>query len=383
MTWVPAILAALSPVERLNALKSSPNGAAMLNWTVWAPMILAIVLVVVLVAIYRRWMAHRRSVKAFALGAEQLGLDAEEQAVLARVVSVAGLRDPAAVYESDAAFNQGLQIFMAGHAAAGMSNEAKARLAEIVWSLREKLGFREAPQASPGRPAPLNIPIPAGSNVSIERLGADEPVRGTVIEAGEEEIIVRVDEPLQSAVGEVWRLRYLALATQWEFDVAVKEVMSAGVRLRLRGNGRAVNHRRFVRAATDRSAHFAPFPFMHEPPEGELLRFVAGTLTEIGGPGLRIQSPVCTQPGDRVLVLLQMGESQVIQGSGTVRRCTPDDGGAVAAATWTTVVELTGLSDAEVGRLVCETNHAARQAAGSGPFSEQPGKAPDPMPSRN
>jgi hypothetical protein len=93
--------------------------------------------------------------------------------------------------------------------------------------------------------------------------------------------------------------------------------------------------------------------------------YVAGQLTEIAGPGLRVEAPVNVEAGDRVLLALKLGESNVVEGVGTVRRAIRREGEDSVL-----VVELVGLSREEVAKLSQETNAAAqeavRQEAGEG-----------------
>jgi hypothetical protein len=143
----------------------------------------------------------------------------------------------------------------------------------------------------------------------------------------------------------------------WEFDAVVTEVARPTVRLRLAGTPRGTNYRRYIRAATRKPAYVALFPFLKEAAEGESLQFTSGTLIEIGGPGLRVIAPVRTDVGERVAVRVIMANQWSIQGIGTVRRSRPVGGGD-----WESVVEMTGLTEEELERLVRETNAAAKQA---------------------
>jgi len=91
-------------------------------------------------------------------------------------------------------------------------------------------------------------------------------------------------------------------------------------------------------------------------------QFVAGTLTEIGGPGLRLDVPLSVEAGDRVLVVLKMDEGKTIQGTAVVRRVLDSHDAAHVVA-----VEMVGLSEAEIGELQRETNAAARQDTEAAP----------------
>jgi hypothetical protein len=91
--------------------------------------------------------------------------------------------------------------------------------------------------------------------------------------------------------------------------------------------------------------------------------FVAGTITEIAGPGLRIEAPLQVGVDDRALIMFQMNDTgaAVVSDIGRVRYVKKmTDGYSLA-------VELGGLSEADVEGLVRFAN--ARQSQTGGPSS--------------
>ena len=107
---------------------------------------------------------------------------------------------------------------------------------------------------------------------------------------------------------------------------------------------------------TRRSAYAAAFPFLSLDSSDETPQFVSGALTEIGGPGLRLDVPLTVEAGDRVLVVLKMDGGKTIQGTGVVRRVLASHDEIQAIG-----VEMVGLSEAEIGEMQKETNAAARR----------------------
>lgn len=164
----------------------------------------------------------------------------------------------------------------------------------------------------------------------------------------------RGEDPL--AVGQACVLRRAFDGLQWEFPAMVVAAADGLIIARRLGEPRYVNLRRFVRVATQKPAFVARYPFVKAESSEELPAFVPGQVTEIAGPGLRIDAPLEAEVGDRVLAVARMPDDKVVQGVGEVRRVV-----RVAPTGRTLAVELTGLVEREIGELVRETNAAARQ----------------------
>ena len=104
------------------------------------------------------------------------------------------------------------------------------------------------------------------------------------------------------------------------------------------------------------------------PPE-----FVAGVVTELAGPGLRIESALAVDVGERVLVVFSLDEedgdlmraeaggkasaARVVEDVGEVRHIRAVGNGFSIA------VELTSLKDSDVDELICATNAASLRAS--------------------
>jgi hypothetical protein len=101
------------------------------------------------------------------------------------------------------------------------------------------------------------------------------------------------------------------------------------------------------------------------PPE-----FIPAVVTELAGPGLRIEAPLKTEVGDRVLVVLRLDDEEkqdsapqrregktstlkIVEDIGEVRHTKDIPSGFSIA------VELTGLSDSDVNELIRATNAAS------------------------
>ena len=97
------------------------------------------------------------------------------------------------------------------------------------------------------------------------------------------------------------------------------------------------------------------------------------TVTELAGPGLRIEAPLRVRTGDRVLVIFQPGGTDampsaggqtarpfLIEDMGQIRHCRDVDGGTSFA------VELAGLNEADIDELVRITNVISAKAGTAG-----------------
>ncbi|MBE3134633.1 MAG: PilZ domain-containing protein [Acidobacteria bacterium] len=128
--------------------------------------------------------------------------------------------------------------------------------------------------------------------------------------------------------------------------------------VRLIGAPKPTNLRRFVRVRTHKAARLAPFPFVDDRPADEVPQFVAGTLTEMGGPGLRIEAPIELSKGSRVLLMIELDGTHSLRATGLVRRSSMRNDGMAEVG-----LEIVGLNDEQIADLVKAT-HAAAQDAG-------------------
>jgi len=346
---------ALDPVERWSAARTvdSFHWSTLSQPTVWVPLIVLSGIGVAMVVVYRRHRLRRKLLAAFGRAAAQVDLSTGERAMLVRIAEIA---DPGTARESGslaAAFEDGARQVLEGRTTERLSADARRRVQDIVTSLRIKLGLA-ARESSVSTEAGLT----REDQVTVSRPGAQEEVCGTVIGIGGVDVAVRLDTPLDLRVGGAAVLRKVRGGTQWEYNLTVTQIEDDVVRARLIGSPTRKNMRRFVRVPLRRPAHVGRYAFLHED-EGPLLpTFVEGTLCEIAGPGLLIEIDLGAEVGERVLIVLDLGDNRCLRGVGVVRRASAaqDDRPAEVA------VELSGMSEAEVARLVKETNAAARGA---------------------
>lgn len=352
------LVAALSPTERLEAMRNvdSFHFADLAQPSVYMPLLLVGMLVVAALVAYRRHRARGALVAAFGREAGRVDMTGAERTMLARIARAAEPKALSDTWTLASAFDDGMKRVLVDRVTRDLAPEARRRVHEVMGSLRTKLGLAPAGEASAEASG-----LVRDARVTVAHPGASPEVGATVVGVGNREVTVRMDEPLEFRTGAAAVLRQVRGREQWEFSVVVGQAESDMVRARLIGAPRKTNLRRFVRVATRRPVHVARYDFVHEGADGRLPAFLEGMLIEIAGPGLRIEGPIEASVGERVLVVLEADASRCFRGMGVVRRFTPSDAGPAELA-----VELTCVTEAEVARLVKETNDTARDAAHGG-----------------
>jgi hypothetical protein len=351
-----------------------------------------IILTVLFIAAGYRQKAKERNVvnKAFAIYAQRLGLSRLERQILLDIADRTKLKRNESVFTMVTAFERGaaeLTKDTLARRGAKASKNLSARLAV----LREKLGFeKKRPFSAATSNKPSSKQIPAGKQLHISRPNAGDPtsIESTVIENNDVEFTVKLTDSLESKPGEFWSVRYNFGASVWEFETSSISCYGNILVLNHSDNIRFINRRRFLRVPVNKPTFIARFPFARTlqtennsdreigkdsanisgdtwgPPE-----FVPASVTELAGPGLRLEAPLDVNVGDRVLVILKLSEQQrqkpnsqrtgktapekIVEDIGEVRHTKRiKDGFSIA-------VELTGLSDPNINELVCATNAAS------------------------
>lgn len=401
MDGINAVVLALTPMERWNAarLRRGPwTGELFVTFAVVALVILTVMFVVVT---YSRIREQRRAhSRVFHGYAERRGLSPQEERTLQEIAKRSGLRQSEVIFTAADAFDRGATKLLEDTALKGRSSEAAANLHTELSALRQKLGFKQRVGAPANSRKPSTREIPVGKKLHITRRKArnSTPIESTVIKNDDTELAVRLPIPLASVPGEVWRVHYYSGASVWEFDTSVVNCYDEVLVLNHSDNVRFVNRRRFQRVSVNRPAFIARFPFARTLPidsqsakqvsKGEEglpgvaesswgpPEFVPAVVTELAGPGLRIEhieAPLELKVGERVLVVFKLNEEKQkdsdSQGAGeSVAPRIVEDIGQVKHSRaieqgWSIAVELMGLSDSDVNELIRAANTASSKAA--------------------
>ena len=81
--------------------------------------------------------------------------------------------------------------------------------------------------------------------------------------------------------------------------------------MRLAGVVRTLDLRRYTRTRADAEARVAEFPLVKDGQASDAPAFVPARMTEAGGPGLKLDSSLRVAEGERILVVLKLGDRSI------------------------------------------------------------------------
>lgn len=396
-----AVVLALTPLERWAAARGNSGNVAIGRWFIVIGIIVILLLTVLLFVV--SFNRNRREQKAsgllFVEYAAQRGLTVRERQILRKLARKAGLKRSESVFTLGGAFDRGAaRMLEEGFADPQTREEAEQLKAELSF-LREKLGFRKPAKSSAGAPATLtdlsSRSIAVGKKVRITRRkppGSDR-IESIVVENSDDGLSIKLEKSVRITFGESWCVRYDFGSSVQEFDTTIISYDGDVLILNHTENVRFINRRRFLRVPVKRQALIARFPFAWTLADADagnrdgtaandhsaqasvlswgLPQFVPAVVTELAGPGLRIESSLEAKIGQRVLVVFDLDQNRgsiptnpdnqqlarkIVQDIGKVRHTRPiKDGFSIA-------VELTGLSDSNIDELTRATNAASLSA---------------------
>jgi len=403
---------AMTPLQRWRAAREFDMNSAAERWFVLIGIVAMLTLAVLLFALsFKRIRQERKaSDHLFTEYARKRGLTLRERQMLLETARQAGLKRNEAIFTLGTAFDRGMAKIIEENLADQQATEESRQLKTELWSLREKLGFRNQPYAPDGSPTnttkPSSRQIPVGKKVQLTRRKAQDShdIESTVVENSHSELTLRLTKPVKVTFKEYWCVRYNSGPFVWEFDTSV--VSYDGDRLVLNHSDgvRFVKRRRFLRVPVEMSALIASFPFEKslvesspssqeqgaanpdsaKPPAATLFppEFVPAVVTELAGPGLRIESSLEIKAGERILVVFSLEHDanpadrspnpatpKIVEDVGVVRRTKRAQNGLSIA------VELTGLSDSNIDELVRATNAASLMVSDRNRNVPMPGNA--------
>jgi len=408
------IVLALTPIERWKAAGQQNTGLTE-HWFILTGIAVIIILTVLLLIVsYNRISRERKfSGHLFFDYAEQRGLSGRERQILLKTAQKAGLKKNQAIFSMVGAFDAGAKKMIEECLAQQGAEESRWLRTELSF-LREKLGFQKESSVSTGSPSKLKRPssrhILTGKKLYVTRRKSPNlgDIESTVIKNDNMELTIKLTIAVESKPGELWRAHYSFGASLWEFDSSVVRCNGDILVLNHSDDVRFISRRRFLRVKVNKPAFIARFPFSRTlssnnnnnrkkgpvakrisvnepgsiwgPPE-----FMPATVTELGGPGLRIETKLEVKVGDRVLVIVNLSEekeqdlnpsskstslrsvlsrdrkstpSKIVEDIGEVRNVRALQNGSSIA------VELTGLSDSNLNELIRATNAAYIRTSG-------------------
>ena len=397
---------ALTPIQRMYAVRQLNTDHFMPDRWYLIAGVLAIILLAVLlyVVTYNRANQERKSARnLFAEYAEQRGLSGNERGILMKIAVGAGLRQVEAIFTMSSAFDRGVAK-MVGESIALLGVEKSKQLKTALSVLREKLGFHNMRPGSAGfttrsiKLSSRQIPVGKRLDITCRKTQESSSIEAAVIENNDAELVIRLASPIASAVGDYWCVHYQFGASIWEFDTSVVSCEGDIMILNHSDDVRFINRRRFLRVPVEGPAFIARFPFRKtlsdksggatqaggtHRADGNFVRvsdiswglpeFVPAVVTELAGPGLRVEANLEIKQGDKVLVVFRLDEEikralaqsgrdaktaklKVVEDIGEVRHVQPVENGSSIA------IELMGLSDSDLNELIRATNTASLKA---------------------
>lgn len=392
---VSSAVLALTLPQRWAALRQFNTNTMTERWFIVTGIVAILVLTAVLFVVSNRRKTRQQSLsnKMFAEYAEKRGLSTRERLLLLDIVCSMGFLQIESIFTLSSAFDRGAAKQIE-ECSAEQGIQAGNHLRSELSFLREKLGF---PKQHPSSISLLtqskklsSRQISVGKKLNIVRLKARSQgeITGTVIKNNGVELCIRLTEAIRTVPGEVWRVRYYFGASVWEFDTSVINYRDRMLVINHSDSVRFINRRRFLRVSINKPAFIARFPFTKniDGKEGEIdteqnifepPQFVPAVITELAGPGLRIETTLKLKENkDRVIVMFRLdGEKN--------QKISPDQHAKTASSKivsdiaevrhvkamgdrFSIAVELTKLSDLNVNELIRDTNaesiRAGRQA---------------------
>lgn len=362
------IAADLAQEEKLSAVRRGLGGESLFTnpWFILTGVSIVFILMLLLVMIQHSKIEREEedSKAQFERYCERYGLSSDEGTILSEIAHQSGVKRQDLIFSHAEMFERGVVYLLQSHFAAGRTVAQRKELNLLVDSVKNKIGFKKQAEAfgagsvrgkllsSRAMTAGKEVVIgPAGGNVKSR-------VNAVVMENNEHELVLHPEIAVRSSSGEVWNVHYEFGSACWEFEAAVIDCSEEGLVLHHSDGVQFINRRRFLRVDVEKEALIAPFPMVRgESYNGTMdPDFVTGKVTELSGPGLRIESGLRALVGDRVMVVFELEPGRFFEDVGVVRWCKDRLGGSSMG------VELIGLSDSGVDELVRATN---REAIGS------------------
>jgi len=387
------IVLALTPMQRWNAAGRFNSNSINEDWFIITAIVLLAISSILLYAVsyYRNTQEQKVTNRLFAEYADKRGLTEYERQILLNIANNAELKQKEAIFTMSSAFD---------HGAAKITKKGKHLKTELSF-LREKLGFKSQTNQPKGTTLKLkkklssrHIPVNHKLYITRCKVPVSSSIESTVIENNDMELRIKPTTPVEVTSGDSWCVRYYFGSSVWEFDTTVVSCIGEILVLSHSNNVRFINRRRFLRVPVNKPAFMAHFPFTRSfakinnnkedfkgqqdfanasggtwgPPN-----FIPVVITELAGPGLRIQTPQKIKVDERVLVVFELdkekdeisssqekGEmftSKIVEDIGEVRHVQATQNG------WSIAVELVGLSDSNINELIRATNAASLKAS--------------------
>jgi hypothetical protein len=418
------ILQVLTPHQRWQAVREFETTLTFQRLLALIGVAALVILVLLLIWVsYKRATEERKiNEQLFFNSSKRLGLSEHERYILLQVVKKSGLKQRDAIFSMEDAFLRGAGKLIDESIAARPNSlksahqkaEENEKLISDLASLREKLGFLPYGatnlKTTSKKLSTRQIPVGTVLHITPHKIPNLAGLDSKVIQNNNIELTLQLQTPVQSIPGARWNVRFNSTTSVWEFDSSVVCCDGNVLVLRHSDDIRFVNRRRFARTKVNIPAFVACFPFVkvhhsgqtgvnpeiiHKAEQTEqrsisnstsswgIPEFVPAVVTELAGASLRLDVPMNVNLGERMVIIFKLDEekskyagsqknsktttSKIIQNIGKVKTTKAIENGQSIA------VELIGLSDSDVSKLVRATNSAlAKSETASQPAKDEP-----------
>ena len=376
--FLSTVVSAMTPQQRWDVITNPDNYTTELWFIVFCLTAIITLLTLFLMISSKRTRQEQEAAKSlFEQYARKRGLSPHEQSLLRKIVIRAKLKRKESIYTLPSAFDRGATQ-MVGGTLIREGDEASKQLQVELTFIREKLGFpkqssKSTTQTVPSEEASSRL-IPVGKKVFARhnKIFISGDVETTVLESNEDNFTIELQKPMEITYDKPWYIRYYPGPSVWEFETHAVSCDGNFVVLSHSNDIRVISRRRFLRVPVKKPTFVAIFPFIKkaaenigkktissrssedsfgalEPPE-----FSPAVITELGGPGMIVETTMPAKAGDKVLLVFRLNdEEKVVESIAIVRHVITKESGSSLA------VELTGLSESNINELICATNSAS------------------------
>jgi hypothetical protein len=414
MYEIEHILLALTPMERWSATRQLHTEAGSLSWFLLGTGALLLVLVFVFVIVSIKQRAGREVLPspepperaepprraetatppAPAAKPAPAGLTTRENQILLGIAMCGGDQDSQDIFTSAEAFDQGARNLLAD-CVETRTPEEREKLSHDIATLRQKLGFSSAQaEQSPSTYCSSSRDIPVGARLELTSERQTTAIEGRVVRNDILALGLELSERVDSRAGDKWHVCSHFGTSVWEFDTTAVSCRGGRLVLNHCDSVQYANRRGFPRVAMNSPALIALLPFRREDPalpkevplgatgpraerlSAGLPTFAEARVTELAGPGLRIETSLPLEPDDMILLVFALAESgpgdlhrprRTFAVAGRVKHCQTVPHGISSG------IQLSGLNDAEIEELVLATREIASRTGAANMENATPG----------
>ena len=389
------IVLGLTPIERWNAVSKYHNTATTNRWFVGAGIAAVIIIaLLLLIRIYRRQKESQHSEgQLFDQHAKVKKLTDREYRMLLDIAIAAGLKQNESIFKLPSTFDR-QAARMIEISTAGEGTDQSRQLETDLSLLREKLDFHQytSPDAiskiNPDAQSTRQIPLKKKLYIKRNHRMTDGDLESTVVKNTPAGLTIQFRGPVEIIFGQPWICRYYSGSFVAEFKTTVAKCSGDIVVLNHSNSVELINRRKFLRVPVKNPAYVASFPF-NKPASTDVNQFrtkntapwkvsssasecfepplfIPATVTELGGPGLRIEANLDVNVGDRVLLMFKLDSTgvptrsnrrtvpeRILENIAKVRHITKKETVSSIA------LEFVDLNDNEIDELVRATNEVS------------------------